>query len=63
MKVDHLTKHYGDIDVFDDLSFLIHKGDRLAVTGRNGAGKSTLLRMLVGKETDTRGRSPSVPAW
>lgn len=55
MKAEHLTKRYGDIDVFDDLSFMIHKGDRLAVTGRNGAGKSTLLRILVGEEPDYQG--------
>lgn len=51
LRIDHLSKNYGDQHIFDDFSFQVNKGDRLAVTGRNGAGKSTLLRMLVGLDT------------
>lgn len=55
IKVEHLHKAFGSHVVFQDLSFQVQKGDRLAVTGRNGAGKSTLLRMLVGQDKDYRG--------
>ncbi len=55
MVVEHLSKKYGEHHIFDDLSFTINKGERLAVTGRNGAGKSTLLRMLAGIDTDYTG--------
>ncbi|MFA7018100.1 MAG: ABC-F family ATP-binding cassette domain-containing protein [Sphaerochaetaceae bacterium] len=44
--VEGLTKNYGDLPIFQDLSLVVNKGDRLAVTGRNGAGKSTLLRLI-----------------
>lgn len=55
LKVNNLSKSYGDHHIFNDLSFLVSKGDRLAVTGRNGEGKSTLLRMLYGQDKDYEG--------
>ncbi|MBR1920030.1 MAG: ABC-F family ATP-binding cassette domain-containing protein, partial [Spirochaetales bacterium] len=48
--VEHLHKAFGDNVVYDDFSFLVKKGERLAITGRNGAGKSTLLRILAGAD-------------
>lgn len=51
MKVKNLHKAWGDHVIFNSLSFLVNKGERLAVTGRNGEGKSTLLRMLCGRDT------------
>lgn len=56
LKVKNLSKSYGDNEIFNDLSFLVSKGDRLAVTGRNGEGKSTLLRMLCAIDKDYSGQ-------
>lgn len=53
--IEELSKSYGDLHIFDSLSLVVNKGDRLAVTGRNGAGKSTLLRMLAQEDSDYRG--------
>jgi ATP-binding cassette subfamily F protein 3 len=55
LKVKHLNKKYGDNEIFKDLSFLVSKNDRIAVTGRNGEGKSTLLRMLCNRDNDYAG--------
>ena len=41
--------------IFDDFSFQVNRGERLAVTGKNGAGKSTLLRMLCGEDPTYEG--------
>ncbi|EDY84042.1 ABC transporter, ATP-binding protein [Verrucomicrobiia bacterium DG1235] len=46
----NMSKSYGDIEVFNNFSFHIDKGDRIAVVGVNGAGKSTLARVLAGTE-------------
>lgn len=55
MVVENLNKKYGDNTIYNDFSFLVSKGERLAITGRNGAGKSTLLRILAGVDPDYSG--------
>ena len=44
-----------DKDVFRNVSFMIERGDRIALVGVNGAGKSTLIKLLAGTETVTNG--------
>ncbi len=55
MIVENLHKAFGDNVIYNDFSFLVKKGERLAITGRNGAGKTTLLRILAGVDTDFTG--------
>jgi ATP-binding cassette, subfamily F, member 3 len=45
-----VAKTYDTKEVFRDVSFVIERGDRIALVGANGAGKSTLIRMLDGSE-------------
>jgi ATP-binding cassette subfamily F protein uup len=53
--VENLTKAYGIVPLFDNISFHINEGDKIALVARNGVGKSTLLRILAGKETADSG--------
>jgi ATP-binding cassette subfamily F protein uup len=54
--VENLTKAYGIVPLFDNISFHINEGDKIALVARNGVGKSTLLRILAGKETADSGK-------
>ena len=49
-----LTKRFGAVPLFEDISFPVSTGDRIGLIGPNGAGKSTLLAILAGEqETDS----------
>lgn len=48
VKINGLTKHFGDKLVFEDVSFDIREGDRAGLAGYNGTGKTTLANLLYG---------------
>src|SRR5713226_3704719 len=50
-----VSKSYGPKHVFSGASFVIERGDRIALVGVNGAGKSTLIKILAGAEPVTSG--------
>lgn len=50
LQVDGLTKSFGDLVLFDNLSFGIAEGQRVGLIAKNGTGKTTLLNIIVGKE-------------
>jgi ABC-2 type transport system ATP-binding protein len=55
IRVDHLTKLYGDFTAVQDLSFDVAPGEVLGLVGPNGAGKTTTLRCIAGIITPTGG--------
>jgi ABC transport system ATP-binding/permease protein len=55
VSVENLTKSYGIQPLFENISFNIEEGDKIALVARNGSGKSTLLRILSGNEVPDSG--------
>ena len=60
ISVENLQVEFGGFTLFDDVSFVINKKDRIALVGKNGAGKSTLLKILAGLQSPTHG-TVSIP--
>lgn len=55
ISVETLKVEFGARPLFEDVSFVINKKDRIALVGKNGAGKSTLLKILAGQQQPTGG--------
>ena len=53
LKVDNITKYYGDFLAVDHLSFEVKEGEIFGLLGVNGAGKTTTFRMIIGLLTPT----------
>jgi len=59
LQIDGLTKSFGDLVLFENISLSINEGDRVGLIARNGSGKTTLLNMLCGDE----GRDSGSIVW
>ena len=55
VSVDNLKVEFGVTPLFEDVSYVINKRDRIALVGKNGAGKSTMLKILAGLQAPTSG--------
>ncbi|MDD4777321.1 MAG: ABC-F family ATP-binding cassette domain-containing protein [Fermentimonas sp.] len=56
LQIDSLTKSFGDLLLFKDISFGIAEGDKIGLIAANGSGKTTLLNIISGKEPYDNGR-------
>lgn len=56
INIEHISKVYGEKEIFTDASFGVQQGDKIGIVGINGTGKSTLLKMLAGEETPDEGQ-------
>ncbi|HPM69181.1 MAG TPA: ATP-binding cassette domain-containing protein, partial [Piscinibacter sp.] len=55
LKVEGLTKRYGDSVVFDSVNFGIRQGEFVCIIGHSGCGKTTILNVLAGLESASDG--------
>lgn len=55
ISVENISKAYGELELFSNLSFGINKGQKIGLVAKNGAGKTSLLNLLSGKEPPDQG--------
>lgn len=55
LQIDGLTKSFGDLVLFHDISFGLAEGERIGLIAKNGSGKTTLLNIITGKESYDNG--------
>ncbi|KAA6315594.1 putative ABC transporter ATP-binding protein, partial [termite gut metagenome] len=60
ISIENLKIEFNAIPLFDNVSYVINKKDRIALVGKNGAGKSTMLKILAGLQQPTSG-NVSIP--
>lgn len=56
VNVENISKSYGELELFQDLSFSIHKDDKIAFVAKNGSGKTSILNILSGDDTPDTGQ-------
>src|SRR5690554_526567 len=55
VSIDNLTVSFGGFTLLDQISFVLNRNERVALTGKNGAGKSTLLKIMAGLQQPSSG--------
>ena len=48
ISIEGLTVEFGGNPLFDNVTYIINRKDRIALVGKNGAGKSTMLKIIAG---------------
>ena len=56
LQVDNLSKYWGELALFEGISFSVTEGQKVAMIAKNGAGKSTLMDIIAGLETPDGGK-------
>lgn len=56
LTVEHISKSYGELSLFDDISFSIHKDQKIAFVAKNGTGKTSILNILSGADEPDSGQ-------
>lgn len=55
IQVEHVSKHFGDKAVLNDVNLYVRKGEFVTILGPSGCGKTTLLRLIAGFQTASEG--------
>lgn len=50
LQIENISKSFGDLLLFNDVSFVVEERQRIGLIARNGKGKSTLLKIVAGEE-------------
>ena len=53
ISIEGLSVAFGGNTLFDNITYVINKKDRIALVGKNGAGKSTMLKIIAGLQAPT----------
>lgn len=56
LTVESISKSYGEVSLFEDLSFSIHKDDKIAFVAKNGSGKTSILNIISGADQPDNGQ-------
>ena len=69
LSVENISKAYGERVLFDNISFGINKGQKIAFVAKNGTGKTSILNIITGRDTSDTGqvvcteRCTELPTW
>ena len=56
LNVEGISKSYGELELFSNISFSIHKNQKIAFVAKNGSGKTSILNILSGKDVPDSGQ-------
>lgn len=58
-----MCKHFGDLKILDDFSYIFARYEKMGIVGNNGTGKSTFIKILMGLENPTAVRWTSAKRY